>query len=134
MKKTMASFLLFSLALLSFSTLTFGQEMSCKQFKNGKFVIPNAEYGNSYLERKGNIQTETGEKSGFKATFKVKWIDECTYTLQLKKIISNPSELEVLKETIITVQIIEVKKNSYIQRSTSNTFDTVFEGEIFVNE
>lgn len=134
MKKTMQSFLLFSLALVGYSTFSFGQEMNCKKFKNGKFVIPDSEYGNSYLERKGNIQTEFGEKSGFKATFKVKWIDECTYTLQLKKIISNPSELEVLKETIITVQIIEIKRNSYIQRSSSNTFDAVFEGEIFVYE
>lgn len=120
--------------LISLTSFAFGQTADCKRFKEGKFVIPNAEYGNSYLERKGNIQTEIGEKSGFKATFKVKWIDECTYTLQLKKIINNPDEIVFDKTTIITVKILEVKKNSYIQRSTSNTFDTVFEGEIFVND
>ncbi|MDD2983668.1 MAG: hypothetical protein PHQ74_09790 [Crocinitomicaceae bacterium] len=120
--------------LISLTSFAFGQTADCKRFKEGKFVIPNAEYGNSYLERKGNIQTEIGEKSGFKATFKVKWIDECTYTLQLKKIINNPDEIVFDKATIITVKILEVKKNSYIQRSTSNTFDTVFEGEIFVND
>lgn len=120
--------------LISLTSFAFGQTADCKRFKEGKFVIPNAEYGNSYLERKGNIQTEIGEKSGFKATFKVKWIDECTYTLQLKKIINNPDKIVFDKATIITVKILEVKKNSYIQRSTSNTFDTVFEGEIFVND
>lgn len=120
--------------LISFSSFAFGQEMDCQKFKNGKFIIPNSEYGDSYLVRKGNIQTETAEKSDFKATFTVKWIDDCTYTLQLKKMINNPDEIPFDKNTIITVTILEVRKNSYIQRSTSNNFDAIFEGEIFINE
>lgn len=120
--------------LISFSTFAFGQEMDCQRFRDGKFIIPSSEYGDSFLVRKGNVQTETAANSKFKATFTVKWIDDCTYTLQLKKLINNPDEIFFDKSTIITVTILEVRKNSYIQRSTSNNFDTIFEGEIFINE
>ena len=116
--------------LFSFSTLAFGQQLACEKFKNGKFIIIDAEHGNSNIERKGSKQIEEGEKSGFKATFKVKWIDECTYTLTLNKVLKNPNKLDVSDNMILTVQIIETKENSYIQRATSNLFDMVLESEM----
>jgi hypothetical protein len=58
--------------LISFSTLAFGQRLDCEKFKDGKFLLEDAEYGNYYIERKGSKQIENSEKTGFKATFKVK--------------------------------------------------------------
>lgn len=118
------------LALICFSTVVFGQTNECKKFKNGKFKIVDEEVGNSIITRKGSKQIEFGEESRLKLEFKVKWIDDCTYTLELKKVLENPYNIELPLGMILTVEIIETKENSYVQKSTSNLFDMVFEGEL----
>ncbi|WP_298144058.1 hypothetical protein [Flavobacterium sp.] len=118
------------LALICFSTVVFGQTNECKKFRNGKFKIVDEEVGNSIITRKGSKQIEFGEESGLKLEFKVKWIDDCTYTLELKKVLENPNNIEFPVGMILTVEIIETKENSYVQKSTSNLFDLVFEGEL----
>jgi len=65
-----------------------------------------------------------------KLEFKVKWLDDCTYTLELKKILENPNKMELPKGMILTIEIIEVKDKSYIQKSTSNLYDMVLESEL----
>ncbi len=120
--------------LFLFSIGVFAQNPGCKKFKNGKFVIKNAEYGNFYIERKGNTQIEYSDFSRTKLKFKVKWVKDCIYTLTLKKILENPDN-EILPENmILTVKIIETKENSYIQQSSSNLFSETQESEIFVYE
>lgn len=116
--------------LICFSTVTFAQTNECKKFRNGKFKIVDEEVGNSIIIRKGSKQIEYGEDSQVKLEFKVKWIDDCTYTLELKKVLENPYNIELPVGMILTVEIIETKENSYLQRSTSNLFDMVVEGEL----
>ena len=118
--------------LIGLANLTFSQEPDCKQFKDGKFKIENKETGNvSIIERKGKKQFEQGSVSQMKLEFKVKWIDACTYTLELKKILENPRNIQLPEDMILTVEIIETRENSYIARSTSNLYDLVLEDEIF---
>jgi hypothetical protein len=119
------------LVLICFSTVAFGQTNECKQYKNGKFKIVDPEVGNSIITRKGSKQIEYGERSKLKLEFKVKWVNDCTYTLELKKVLENPNEIELPEGMILTIEIIETKENSYIQRSTSNLYDMVLESELF---
>ena len=117
-------------ALICFSTIAHGQMNDCEKFKNGKFKIVDAEVGHSIITRKGSKQIEYGEGSELKIEFKVKWLDECTYTLELKKVLENPNQIELPEGMILTVEIIETKENSYVQRSTSNLYDMVLESEL----
>ena len=107
--------------LIGISTTVYAQSKECSKFKNGKFLIEDPNYGNSQIVRKGSKQTEYGESSQLKMKFKVEWLDECTYTLTPNKVIKNPKNIEFPMEMVVRVEIIEVKENSYIQRSTSNT-------------
>lgn len=112
------------------SSGAFGQEMECKDFRNGKFQIIS-EVGNSIIERKGSKQIEYGEGSNLKMEFNVKWLNDCTYTLELKEVLENPKNLQLPEGMILTVEILEIKEKSYIQRTSSNLSDLVLEGEMF---
>ena len=107
-----------------------GQTKDCEKFKDGKFKIEDSEFGDSYIDRKGSQQTEYGEGSELKLQFKVKWLNTCTYTLELKKIIENPNNLELPEGMILTVEIIETTENSYFQKSSSNLYEMVVESEV----
>lgn len=121
--------------LLLLLTLTAGlnsfAQPDCKRFKNGKFKIVDPEVGTSYIERKGSKQLEYGESSRLKLEFHVKWIDQCTYTLQLDRILENPDGIEFPKDMVVTVEILSTTDNSYRQRSTSNVHEMVLETEVF---
>jgi len=117
--------------LICISFVAFGQETECDKFKNGKFEIIDTTLGNSIIERKGSKQIEYGKRSKLKLEFKVKWLNDCSYTLELKKILENPNNIEFPEGMILTIEIIETKENSYIQKSTSNLFDMVLKSELF---
>lgn len=118
------------MVLIGMVQASFGQVDDCGKFRNGKFEIIDPQYGNSIIERKGDEQVEYGSGSGLKLRFKVEWVGECVYTLQLKKVLKNPKGYVLPKEMILTVEIIEMKENSYVQRSTSNLYDKVVESEL----
>lgn len=120
--------------LLSLPALGFTQEKDCRRFKDGDFLIKDKRNGDIYLKRKGELQIETAERSKVKLQFKVVWLNECTYTLTLTKIVRNPQKIPFDKNMIVTVQILETKKNSYIQKSTSNQSGIEYESEIFIME
>ena len=120
--------------LIFFTGNAFSQDLKCSQFKNGKFMIVDAEAGNSYITRNGNLQTETGDGSELELLFDVVWLDECTYTLKVKEILNNPNNIPIPMEMVLTVEIVEVKENSYIQISTSDMFEMELESEMFLIE
>lgn len=101
----------------------------CKAYKNGQFVVKESLIGKKYIiKRKGNRQVETSP-DGTKFIFKVNWVDDCTYTLDLKRIAQNPNNIEWQEGQIITVKILDTRENGYIQQSTSN-----FDNLTFVKE
>lgn len=119
------------LAILVLTSIAaFGQSSECSKFKNGKFKIIDAEVGNSIIERKGTKQVEYGEGSKLKLEFKVKWLSECVYTLELKKIIENPNNIKLPEGMILTIEIIETRENSYVQKTSSNLYDMVLQSEL----
>ncbi|MGN6647227.1 MAG: hypothetical protein ACTHJT_11935 [Cytophaga sp.] len=109
----------------------FGQQQNCQQFKNGKFKIIGDQGQEYIIVRKGNRQTEYDTREKTKVELVVTWIDSCTYTLQLKQDVSKPSQSTFPPEMVLTVVILETKENSYIQRTSSNLFETTLEGEVY---
>ena len=116
--------------LICISIASFGQENECIRFKNGKYKILDNRTGEFIIERKGSKQVEYGGESKLKLEFKVTWLNECIYTLELEKILENPNKMEIPKGMILTVEIIETKDKSYIQKSRSNLYDLVLESEL----
>ena len=113
-------------------SILMAQNTNCSKFRNGKFSVSDEILGISYIERKGATQIETAPDIHIKAAFKVKWINECTYTLVLKKVIENPNKIDFPKDLILTVKIIETKENSYIQETSSNKYDMVYKSEMVI--
>tara|TARA_B110000908_G_C9928766_1_gene302935 strand:+ start:110 stop:436 length:327 start_codon:yes stop_codon:yes gene_type:complete len=94
--------------------------MNCEKFKNGEFKILKDSISNgSLISRKGNLQTERiiGEKGTTELI--VNWIDECTYTLKPKDMTLEKFK-GLPKNALLKVEIIEIKENSYIQKTTAN--------------
>ena len=112
-----------TLILLFFSCNCEAQEMNCEKFKNGEFkTLKDSISQGSLISRNGNLQTERIIGAKDSTELIVSWIDKCTYTLKpkdmsLKKFKGLP------KDALLTVEIIEIKENSYIQKSTANFAD-----------
>lgn len=120
-----------NLTLLLVFVSVAAQEKTCSDFKNGKFQLRDERAGNSTLEREGARQVEYSERSKVKLAFKVEWLDPCTYTLELVEVLENPNRIQLPEGMILTVEILQTKEKSYIQRSSSNLYSMVFESEIF---
>lgn len=116
---------------LSISTITFGQELDCKKFKNGKFILPDSEFGNSIIKRRGSTQIEYHERTQKKMKLKVTWIDDCTYTLKIKNPKNAPTNKGIGNMTLF-VEILEIKEDSYIQRSYIEGLDFELISEIYI--
>lgn len=108
-------------SLTSFDVL--GQELACDNFKNGYFKIPKDEtVKESFIERKGNKQTEFMVGKNEISSFQVEWTGACTYTLKpskktLKGLTNMPEDVKLI------VEIIETNENSYTYRATLNFAD-----------
>lgn len=90
--------------------------------------------GPAVITRSDSTQIEFMEKLKLKIELKVHWINECTFTLTLARVLENPDDLPVSKEMIVTSEILEVKEHSYVQKSTSNVSDRVMISELFRTE
>ena len=115
--------------LFVFTAIVYGQDKECSKFKDGKFKIIDNEI-TSIIERTGTKQIEYAEEGKVKFELKVKWLNECSYTLEFVKFLENPNNIQFPKGMILTTEIIETKENSYIQKSSSNLFDMVLESEM----
>jgi virulence-associated protein VapD len=115
------------LAVLLLSTAN-AQNNDCKNFKTGKFKI-TANGSTVYIDRTKETQIETVD-DGTRIILKIKWIDDCTYTLQFVKYASNPNNMPLDTEMILTVKITSISKESYFQETTSDKFKEVFKSEV----
>ncbi|OUR99032.1 hypothetical protein A9Q86_13270 [Flavobacteriales bacterium 33_180_T64] len=73
-----------SLILLVFVCITSnGQDLKCKKFKTGTFVIPgNENIPTSTLKRSKTSQFESITKEDF-MVLDIEWIDDCNYILKI---------------------------------------------------
>ncbi|WP_298902804.1 hypothetical protein [uncultured Psychroserpens sp.] len=77
MKKVLLlSFMIFAMAT------SFGQELKCKEFRTGTFVIPATEHvPKSTLKRSETSQFESISKDDY-IVLDIEWIDDCNYVLK----------------------------------------------------
>lgn len=124
-------------------TMSFGQELTCVDFKNGTFDMytltpPLLEW---QMTRTGNTQIETitkipeefkdlGYPMGPKG-LRIEWIDECTYKLFAE---DSNGELDEISQLIndsggIFTEFIKIEDNCFYYKSTCT-----IEGEAMVSE
>jgi len=113
---------------------TIAQEIPCSDFKEGYFksTDPTGTM-NMLIHRTADIQIEYGIETGWKAKISVNWIDECTYALQVKELLSDPMEVGAgVEDVVIKVEITNTTPEYYTQRSTSEQFDDkVMETDVY---
>ena len=109
----------------------FAQQIDFKKFHQGTFKT-YGERGEEYIiVRKDNKQIEYDVTTKSKIELSVHWLDSCTYTLQFKKYLTKNRNEQFSQDLIITVKIITLKENSYIQQTTSNNYEMAYIGEVF---
>ena len=123
-----STFLIF-IAIL-FSLTAIAQQNYCKSLHNGFFKISTPETGTTTITRNANTQTEVNDLMGFTVVFYVNWTDDCTYELRIKKVLKGASGHDWKKGDVITCNILSVRDNSYLVRTSSNFFDNVMEFEM----
>jgi len=101
------------------SNFGLGQPPDCKKLKEGKFKLETDYAGVTVITRKGDIQREENEKYGMITEDKIEWINECTYRLIPFKVIKNDSKIDLTTDMKFEMEIIEVKPDSYVQKTTS---------------
>ncbi|MFZ5941849.1 MAG: hypothetical protein ACOYXB_14865 [Bacteroidota bacterium] len=104
------------------------QSCDCQSFRDGLFESYDKTFGKSIIERRGKWQIEYSELTKTKVLLKVKWIDDCNYTLKLIRILENPYHMELKKKIILHVQIIETSENMYKHRSSCEKPEFAMEG------
>ena len=121
--------ILTGIIILLISNNLIGQNLDCNKFKNGHFkILKDSTSEESFIERDENFQTEKINGKAEYSKFHVNWVSACIYTLTpTKKTLLQYKGLP--KNAMLTVEIIETKENSYIQKSTANfaDFDNITE-------
>lgn len=104
---------------------------SCESIRKGEFTLVDEFAGNTYIKRRKKNQIEYGLKSKIKLKSKILWIDSCTYSVELIKIIRNPSDFPVPDKLQLIVKIIEVNDNYYKCLITDILTDRALERKIY---
>ncbi|MBC6112954.1 hypothetical protein ACFOG5_09910 [Pedobacter fastidiosus] len=103
------------------------QSSDCLRFRIGKFKM--IYQGKSLIiNRDANHQYEYYDDNKLPIEYKIKWISNCSYTLQPDKTILRFSNIS--KSALITVKIISYSGNTYKIKATSNFNKQVLESEI----
>lgn len=101
------------------------QDPDCARYHEGRFSIADEDGGSpTIITRKGSRQRE--EADGTVLSFKVTWLDECTYTLRIRKVLRNPKKHTFDPDLVLKVEIIGTDSDSYVQRSTAEGYDLVY--------
>lgn len=108
----------------------FAQKQACKDLHEGTFRLVDKLAGTTVMQRTKDIQVEENVEMGVKMIFSINWINDCTYELRAKEIIKGDPVLMGNKGDVITVNIKEIRANSYLAVTTANFTNFVLEKEI----
>jgi hypothetical protein len=109
-----------------------GQDRDCKSLHHGVSKLISKTSGITIITRTKDIQIEENEGLGFKIIYSVIWVDDCTFELRPLELVKGEKKYFGETSDIITVKIIERKRNSYLVRTTVNYTDMVLEREILI--
>ena len=103
---------------------------NCNDFHLGVFKNVDPVSGTTLITRKNNTQTEIKNDIGYSVKLSIVWLDDCRYTLKLLEVLENRAAIPTDTSMIMTVEILEVRENSYMQKTSSNKSSRVYESEI----
>lgn len=92
------------------SSVDIGTEIDCKGFKTGEFrlIDTDQEY---LIERNDTIQIEKDLKKKTISKFKVTWVTECEYELNILE--GREEVLAFFKDKTLSIRILQTFKNGY---------------------
>ena len=103
----MAVIAIFIWALLPIST-----EVKCSEHKTGTFSLKDESLGSDHLiVRTDSIQTETDLNTGAKSKYKVTWLTDCEYELNILE--GAPEIMDFYSDKTLIIQITDVTKDGY---------------------
>ncbi|UUC44163.1 hypothetical protein [Flavobacterium cerinum] len=112
-----------------------GQEINCKKFHVGKFRHVSDVSGTTQIVRTKNTQTEVNEKLKVKVVYDIRWIDDCTYEISNRRIISEKNKTDKDEMNfILNVKILRSEGNKVFVSYTSNFSDDVYEGIMYKDD
>ena len=99
-----------------------GIKLSCRQFHTGKYYLDDSIAGRTIIERTEHTQVETSESRHVKAEFDINWVNDCTYVLKLRKVISDPDNVakDWSGDLVLTCAISATSASEYVQTTTCN--------------
>jgi len=102
----------FLILLIFLPVLSFAQDLDCTRFKTGKYVLKDeARQMESLIIRNDTIQMEFMDGPDPKAKFKVTWVSECKYDLD---ILDGPEDMvSFYGKMTLHIEIVETYESSY---------------------
>src|SRR5690348_3885653 len=87
-------------------------DLNCKSYKTGKFRIVSKELSiETAIERRKNIQIEKDLKTNATAKFKVTWVSDCEYELDILE--GEEKMMNFFKGKTLIIRILETYKDGY---------------------
>ena len=115
-----------SLIFVMSGVAAFAQQQDCSGFKTGTFHLLDASSPDYIITRNDSIQTETAKKSIVATDFYIRWLDDCSYELTLKKMHNRPGGLKMPDKTVkLFVMIYKVSGDTCWVETRANTSDYV---------
>lgn len=105
------------------------QDLSCKDFRTGEFVMETEEFGKIYITRTTNHQTESCKQMNYKASFDLVWKDDCSYELSNEKI-QVGDKIDINNTIKVKSEIYKIEGNVFFLRVSSNIDDAILECKI----
>lgn len=104
-------------------TMTYGQELKCKKFKTGTFMIPaNDRVPESTLKRMDNVQVESLSETE-SMVLDIEWIDDCNYVLKRSKSTAaeriSDIERKIDAEGGLRIKMLRTVKDTMFFRATA---------------
>jgi len=115
---------IFTFMFLS-SLFCFGQKNNCESVRVGVFKIDVGESPVQVITRNDKYQFEEIKEFDYKARFEINWIDDCTYELLNKKVLQGNLPMEIPKDLIVRIKILNVEDDTVTVRCSSNLTDFV---------
>jgi len=87
-------------------------EVKCTEYRTGTFSLQDEALGSDHLiVRTDSIQTETDLMTGAKSKYKVTWVTDCEYELNI--IDGGPEIMDFYRDKTLIIQITNVTKDGY---------------------
>lgn len=119
---------LFILLILFSFQVGKAQTLKCSEMHTGKFELKHDNSpAVSIIERTDTLQIETNEYLKVKRSYKVIWIDDCTFELHDRKVLEGETPINGKPTDVLKIEIIKIEGQNVHIRLSSNYSDMVRE-------